>query len=248
MSKQKIMLVDDSALVLDVVGETLRRAGYEVIARSVPVGTGAAILRERPIVALLDVSMPLMSGTEISEAIRGSSVSRSTWVLLHSDCAEPELQEHVRRCGADGYIRKTGNARQLLDAVAAWVARGRPSSNAGYILVACNADTRERLSRELDATLPVRYTESGAEALRQACSREAPAILLMGTTIADVPPEVVLRSAERNDPSWRQRFVVLDEREAGVRPSGSLGTLPSWSVHDPVGLLAATLGALGSRN
>lgn len=248
MTKPKIMLVDDSALVLDVVGDTLRRAGYDVIARSVAVGTGAAILRERPILALLDVSMPLMSGTEISRAIQGSSVARTTWVVLHSDRPEHELQELVERCGADGYIRKTGDSRRLLEAVQSWIARGRPAANAGYVLVACGRATRERLSRELEVTLPVRFTDSGTQALRQACSKDAPAVVAIGTSVSDLSPEMVYRSAQRSDPRWRSRFLLIEESVAPERIAGPLAELPRWSCADPVSQLASMLGALVSKS
>lgn len=248
MTKAKIMLVDDSSLVLDVVGETLRRAGYEVTTRTVAIGTGAAILRDRPLLALLDVSMPLMSGTEISEAIRGSSVARTTWVVLHSDRPEAELKELVQRCGADGYIRKTGDSAQLLDAVQSWVSRGRPAAKSGYILVACSAHTRERLSRELEASLPVRFTDSGAEALRHVCSKDAPAVVVVGTSLADLSCDVVYRTAERTDSRWRSRFVVIDERDASVRLAGQLAELPCWSSNDAVAKLAATVSTLSPRS
>jgi DNA-binding response OmpR family regulator len=243
MTKPKIMLVDDSPLILDVVGETLRGAGYDVITRSVAIGTGAAILRERPLLALLDVSMPLMTGAEISGSIRSSSMARMTWVVLHSDRPEAELKELVQRCGADGYIRKTGDSKQLLDAVHTWITRGRPNPKAGYILVACNPRTRERLARELQASLPIRFTDSGAEALRHVCSKDAPALVAVGTSLEDVGCEAIYRSAERTDPRWRSRFVVIEERGASTSPAGQLRALPTWSSGDSVVKLAAAFSS-----
>lgn len=247
MTKPKIMLVDDSALILDFVGETLREAGYDVSTRSVAIGTGAAILRERPALALLDVSMPLMTGAEISGSIRASSMACSTWVVLHSDRPEAELKELVQRCGADGYIRKTGDSRQLLDAVRSWIARGRPRPRAGYILIACSPTTRERIARGLDDQLPIRFTDSGAEALRYVCSKDAPSVVAVGTSMEDVSCEVIYRNAERADGRWRSRFMVIDERSGSTESLGALASLPCWSSADPVARLVAALSALAPR-
>ncbi len=247
MTKPKILLVDDSQLILDVVGDALRRAGYEVIERSIAIGTSAAILRERPILALLDVSMPLMTGAEISEAVRGSSMARMTWVVLHSDRPESELRELARRCGADGFIRKTGDSKQLVDSVQSWVSRGRPVSEAAHILVACSPGMCERLARSLEAGVRLRFTDSGAEALRLVTSKDAPIALVVGTSIADVSWEVVYRTAVRSDPRWHSRFVIIDERDGSSGAAHQLRDVPCWSSHDPVSSLAATLNALSRR-
>lgn len=256
MTKPKIMVVDDSTLVLDVVGEILRRGGYDVITRSVAIGTGAAILRERPILALLDVSMPLMSGTEISEAIRSSSLTRTTWIVLHSDKPEGELRALVRRCGADGYLPKSGDPRRLLSAVQSWTTRGRPPAGVGdsrarsasYMLIVGSSSTQERLERELETPFTMRFTDSGAEALRQMSSREAPAIVLVGTSVLDVPSSAVYRRAMRSDSSWRGRFVLIDESDGAVRSTRELDELPRWSVLDPIATLTATLATLRPRS
>ena len=59
------MVVDDSELVCRALSRALGAEGFEVVTRLNPIGTGAAIARERPDVVLLDVSMPALDGAEV---------------------------------------------------------------------------------------------------------------------------------------------------------------------------------------
>lgn len=251
MRKPKIMLVDDSELLLDVIGATLRDAGYEVLTRSVPVGAGAHILRERPDLVLLDVSMPLMSGAEISEAVRKSSLARGTCIVLHSDRPAHELADLAARCGADGYIRKSGDPGQLVTEVQGWLERSRAMSARKvsghadpYAYVACAPRTRALLEKSLVATVPLRYTDSGAEVLRHVCSAKAPALVVIGTSMADVSCGAIYRAACRSHPSWKRRFVLIDEPAAHGSDHAGLEELPRWSVDRPVAELSMLLGRL----
>lgn len=248
MRTPKIMLIDDSELVLDVVGATLRDAGYDVVTRSVPIGAGAHIVRERPDVVLLDVSMPLMSGAEISGAVRKSSLARGICILLHSDRAAPELAELVERCGANGYIRKGSDPARLVAEVQGWVERARAGAlgpgKAKYGFITCGPRTRARLEKELVAAIPLRYSDSSAEALRHVCSSEPPAIVVVGTSRVDISCLSVFRAACRSHPSWQRRFGIIDETGAPVIEGSELADVPRWSSERPVSELSILIGRL----
>ncbi len=64
-----ILVVEDEVMLLMIVAETLREAGYEVIEASNG-ETAVRTLKERPDIALLisDVKMPGMSGYEVAKA------------------------------------------------------------------------------------------------------------------------------------------------------------------------------------
>lgn len=256
MRKPKIMLVDDSELVLEVVGTTLRQAGYEVVTRSLPVGAGAQILREKPDLVLLDVSMPLMSGAEISESIRKSALARGTCIVLHSDRPSAELADLSERCGADGYIRKSADPAHLLADVEHWLARARASKarrstgplERGHVLAACSLQTRRLLERELTISLPLRYTNSGAELIRHVGSTAAPALVLVGTSLADVSCAALYRSLCREHPSWRRRTVLIEEPTAHAPDLTGLEDLPRWSTERSVIELSLLLGRMAAAS
>lgn len=246
------MIVDDSALILEAIGETLRAAGYEVIARSVPIGTGAAILREKPALVLMDVSMPLLSGTEISESLRSSHAQSHSTIVLFSDRPPQELEQLARQCGVAGFIPKSARAEHLLSEIARHLAgrvgsRPRGDRRRGRIeelLVAGQPET-VRWARELFREhAVVRGTDSGTEVIRLIGQSEPPGAVLLGTGLLDLPAHSAWTHATRTDERWRERIVVVEEPGHPGRPG--LPGMRQWSRRDPELLLLEWLGFGGN--
>ena len=124
-----VMIIDDDEIILEIARDWLESAGYDVSLRQSAIGTTAAIMRERPDVLLVDVSMPAFDGTAIASMVSGPQ-KHSPIVILYSGRSQSELDQLAGRCGAFGGIPKTSNGsvflaqfERLLQA-----ARGRPSS------------------------------------------------------------------------------------------------------------------------
>ena len=116
MKKPLILVVDDSAVELEVTRLFLINAGFEVITRSRPIGTAAEILRMKPDIVLLDVLMPGgLTGDKITKLIRESGIA--TKIVLHSGKENNELRELSKECGADGYIKKTNDKDEFINKV-----------------------------------------------------------------------------------------------------------------------------------
>lgn len=60
--KYKVLIVDDSQLVLGMTKTVLERAGVSVVALDSPIGFTKVLSEERPDLALIDVGMPALSG------------------------------------------------------------------------------------------------------------------------------------------------------------------------------------------
>lgn len=110
----KILIIDDSEIVLEVTAEVLREGGHEVITRSSPLGTAATLTTEKPDLVLLDIDMPALSGDKAAEILRRHQRFASTRLYLYSSRSEEELAALVSRCGADGFLRKTDDFDALL--------------------------------------------------------------------------------------------------------------------------------------
>lgn len=123
--KKTIIVIDDSVIVREMLTLTLTEAGYVVHALDSPFASAPAIMREKPAMVLLDVSMPGLDGDRIVEIMRRNNVAlENTAIILHSDKPEAELAQIAQRCGADGYIQKTMDADHLLRQVKFLVAMG----------------------------------------------------------------------------------------------------------------------------
>ena len=81
MAAARILIVDDDVILLDVLGRTLRRQGYDVLLACHPREALTIVRQQAPIdVVLSDIMMPEMQGTELVREI--AQISPQTAPLL----------------------------------------------------------------------------------------------------------------------------------------------------------------------
>lgn len=111
---RKVLVVDDDDDLADVVRQALRDAGYSVAT----VRHGAAALElvkhVEPELILLDLSMPIMDGWSFVAQYRRIARRGARIVLLTGN---PSASEIARTLGADGYITKPFEMKDLLTVV-----------------------------------------------------------------------------------------------------------------------------------
>jgi len=117
-----IVVVDDDAQVRETVAEYLRRNGY-----SVSEADGGKMLREvmaaRPIdLALLDVNMPGEDGLTLAREISAAGRAGIIMLTANSDDLDKIVGLEV---GADDYVTKPYNPRELLARVKAVLRRAQ---------------------------------------------------------------------------------------------------------------------------
>jgi DNA-binding response OmpR family regulator len=127
---QKILVVDDDRTILEISGQLLRSAGYEVrTAQDAFQGTSLA-QRERPALILLDLQMPAGGGELTLQRVRSLAGTARVPVVVCTSCDRPEVRRRVRDLGADGFLPKPFSGEALLAAVDAGLAAGRASGEA----------------------------------------------------------------------------------------------------------------------
>jgi DNA-binding response OmpR family regulator len=113
--RKKIVLLDDSDLIRDLVRETLQENGYDVVDTNTPFGFSNLLRRENPDLALLDVTMPTLRGDKLAEIAINHGVGCP--IVLFSDRPAAELEAMVKSVKAAGYIRKSGDMDEVLRSV-----------------------------------------------------------------------------------------------------------------------------------
>lgn len=107
MKKQKILIVDDSELVLAMARDALEEAGYEVYAATNGIEANSYIFSQnKPDLIILDVMLPMLDGNKKAKLLREKEFSRQIPILLISSKSEDELKRLTIEAGVDGYIRK----------------------------------------------------------------------------------------------------------------------------------------------
>jgi CheY-like chemotaxis protein len=127
--KPKIVVIDDSEIVLEVTRGALEGAGYDVVTHDRPAGCVALILHEKPELVLMDVNMPGLGGDTIVSVLAKAAPTSDTIVLLHSSLSAEVLRSKATVAGAHGFLQKSGDLFGLVREVNRWLKRVNSSGN-----------------------------------------------------------------------------------------------------------------------
>ena len=127
-AQRKILLVDDEPDVTELLEYTFRRAGFETCAMTDPLRVIGAARDFRPDVILLDVMMPELNGLSLLRMLRMDALLKNVPVLLLT--ARVATEDRVRgfETGADDYVPKPFDARELVLRVNALLKRTTASA------------------------------------------------------------------------------------------------------------------------
>lgn len=112
-----ILIADDHTMFRQGLREILeRKGGFTVVAEVSDGAAAVAAARERrPAIALLDISMPGLTGIEAARQIsQVSPDTRSVVLTMHRD--ERTVLEALR-AGANAYLLKDADASELIEAI-----------------------------------------------------------------------------------------------------------------------------------
>lgn len=114
---EKILVVDDDAQTVTLVGLALQREGYDIV----PAHSGEEALQKAiqlaPALVILDVMMPGISGLEVCHRLRENPTTATTPILLFSAKAGIDDRLAGFEAGADGYVTKPVHPKELVSRV-----------------------------------------------------------------------------------------------------------------------------------
>ncbi len=111
-----IMTVDDSSSMRQMVGFTLRNAGYEVI--EAVDGKDALSKLGSPIhMVLTDLNMPNMDGIELIRALRAHALFKFVPIVMLTTESQASKKQEGKAAGATGWIVKPFKPEQLVAVV-----------------------------------------------------------------------------------------------------------------------------------
>jgi two-component system, OmpR family, phosphate regulon response regulator PhoB len=124
--RERILLVDDEADIVELLEYNLRQAGYTVVTARDGASALAEIRRQRPDLILLDLMLPDIAGTEVCRRLRRDAAT-STIPVVMLTARNEEIDRVVGfEIGADDYISKPFSPRELILRIGAVLRRTTP--------------------------------------------------------------------------------------------------------------------------
>ncbi len=113
----KILICDDSALILDILMAAFQRAGYEPIAAQ----NGAEVLKKaldgQVDTILMDYMMPMLDGLSVLRQLKASPATRNVRVYLLSGFSDGKTMQQAKEAGADGFFIKPFDVHEVVERI-----------------------------------------------------------------------------------------------------------------------------------
>lgn len=116
-ARPKVVAVDDSRMILNIYKATLHELGYEPIVFEFPVSALEWLKKEKPLMVLTDLNMPVTTGIQLTEKIRERYSSKLLPVVMVTTQNEATDNEAAYASGVDLILYKPFNAKSLGEAM-----------------------------------------------------------------------------------------------------------------------------------
>jgi DNA-binding NarL/FixJ family response regulator len=198
--KTRVLLADDHSLFAQAVAGMLTER-YEIV-DIVADGRAlqAAVREHKPDVAIVDVTMPLMSGLD---SVR--TLGRDRWrpkVIFLTMHADPEIARECFKCGCSAFVTKDLSCTELMAAIDSVMA------NEVYV----SSNIADSLVKE--ATLPARVSLEGTDLTGR--QREILQLLAEGKTMKEIATDMNLSTRTVEWHKYRMMQILRVRRNADL--------------------------------
>ena len=121
----KLLIVDDEADTLKLVSMMLQRQGYDIVAAKDGASALEKVKAEKPDLILLDVMMPDMDGYEVTRRLRSDPETENIPIIMFTAKTQVEDKITGLEAGADVYLTKPTQPRELFAQVKAVLNRSK---------------------------------------------------------------------------------------------------------------------------
>ncbi|AMO22459.1 response regulator [Ramlibacter solisilvae] len=118
-----LLIVEDNEMNRDMLSRRLQRRGYEVL-MAADGAEGLAAARERlPDLVLMDMSLPVIDGWEVTRQLKSEVATRSIPVIALTAHAMSGDRQKAVDAGCDDFDTKPIELPRLLEKIAHWLGR-----------------------------------------------------------------------------------------------------------------------------
>lgn len=110
----KILIVDDTRTLRELLRDALAEAGHEVVEAEDGARGLERFASARPALVITDLNMPVMDGIELTRAIRARPDGRHVPIFVLTTESAAERKAQGRSAGATGWMVKPFNSERLI--------------------------------------------------------------------------------------------------------------------------------------
>ena len=129
MTQQQLLMIEDDTRLATMVGEYLRQSGYAFTHAADATSGLDALQSTSPDLVILDLMLPDMDGLEVCRRIKAGNPAAA--VLMLTAKGDPMDRIVGLEIGADDYLPKPFEPRELLARIRAVLRRGAEAANNG---------------------------------------------------------------------------------------------------------------------
>jgi CheY-like chemotaxis protein len=121
--KKRVMLIEDEQELVDLMKMRLEASGYETLAAYDGEEGLKIIEKNRPDLVLLDILMPKLDGFAVCRKLKAEEKTKNIPIVVVSASGGKDLPKRCLDAGADDFIFKPFEAKDLLEKVAKWLGK-----------------------------------------------------------------------------------------------------------------------------
>ncbi|MGH2688387.1 MAG: response regulator transcription factor, partial [Actinomycetota bacterium] len=148
----KVLVADDSPLVLRLVEKVLEAAGHSVVTAKDGLEAVEKAFSEDPSLVILDVSMPRLNGYQACRLLKHEPATRGVPVVILTTKDQPRDRFWGLQTGADYYLTKDAEPQRIAELVQN-ILTGEPSRGGRASETATTVDVMARVNDLLDRKL-----------------------------------------------------------------------------------------------
>ena len=113
--RKKILVVDDDPQIVDLMYDVLsQKDRFEVRTATTGYDAGVVSAEFKPDLMVLDYMLPDVNGNVVCETVRKNQDLRSMRIVVVSGAVDQEEIDRLLQAGADAFVKKPFDVRQLL--------------------------------------------------------------------------------------------------------------------------------------
>lgn len=111
---KKVLTIDDSKAIRDMVAFTLEPHGYQVVGAADGAEGLTKLRAENPDLVITDLNMPVMNGVDFIRNARQDAAGSGVPIVMLTTETKPEIKAEGKAAGATGWINKPFDAEMLV--------------------------------------------------------------------------------------------------------------------------------------